>query len=73
MFEDVCSLATNQMGLFNDSVKDEFGRSILSDVFEPILQDISCLQDLDEYFQKRTMEIDQLTDELRSIGNVVHV
>jgi hypothetical protein len=73
MFEDVSSLAASQMGMFSDLVRDEFGQSILTDVFEPILQDISCLQELDEYYQKRVMEIDQLTDELRSIGSIVHV
>jgi hypothetical protein len=72
MFDDVFSLTLQHMGQFSDSVRDEFGQSIITDVFEPMLQDITCLQQLDELFQGRVAEMDQLSEELRSIGSAVH-
>ncbi len=68
MFADLFGLTSQQMGKFSDTVRDQFGQSIVSDVFEPILQDISGLQQLGEFYQARVMEINQLTVELKSIG-----
>jgi hypothetical protein len=72
MFDDLFSATSQQMGRFFDTVRDEFGQSIVSDVFEPLLQDISGLQQMGENFQTRTAEIDQLTEELQSVGNMAH-
>lgn len=72
MFDDLFHLTSQQMGKFSDTVRDEFGQSIISDVFEPLLQDISGLQQMGEFFHTRAAEIDQLTGELRSIGNMSH-
>lgn len=69
MFDDIYNLTSREMGLFSDSVNDEFGQSIITGVFEPILHEINGLQQLDELFQNRVTEIQQLTDELRSIGS----
>ena len=68
MFDDIYSLTSQHMDMFLDSVRDQFGQSIISDVFKPILQDVSSLQNMGELFQTRVAEIDQLTEELRSIG-----
>lgn len=70
MFDDLFNVTSQQMGKFSDTVRDEFGQSIVSDVFEPLLQDISGLQQMGELFQIRAAEIDQLTGELQSIGNM---
>ena len=72
MFDELFYMTTQHTGNFSDSVRDEFGQSIISDVFEPILQDISGLQKMGEMFQTRVAEIDQLTCELQSIGCVGH-
>lgn len=72
MFDDLFNVTSQQMGKFSDTVRDEFGQSIISDVFEPILQDISGLQQMRELFQTRAAEIDQLTGELQSIGSMAH-
>lgn len=69
MFDDLFNLTSQQMGKFSDTVRDQFGQSIISDVFEPLLQDISGLQQMGELFQARAAEIDQLTGELQSIGS----
>lgn len=72
MFDDLFNVTSQQMGKFSDTVRDEFGQSIISDVFEPLLQDISGLQQMGELFQTRAAEIDHLTGEVQSIGNRVH-
>ena len=72
MFDDQFNVTAQQMGKFSDTVRDEFGQSIISDVFEPLLQNISCLQQMGELFQARVAEIDQLTGDLQSIGKMTH-
>lgn len=72
MFDNLFNVTSQQMGKFSDTVRDEFGQSIISDVFEPLLQDISGLQQMGELFQTRAAEIDQLIDELQLIEGVVH-
>ena len=72
MFDDIFNMTSQQMGKFSDTVRDEFGQSIVSDVFEPLLHDISNLQQMEELFLTRVVEIDQLTGELQSIGNISH-
>ena len=72
MFDDLFNMTSQQMGKFSDTVRDEFGQSIVSDVFEPLLQDISCLQQMGELFQARAAAIDQLTGELQTIGSMCH-
>ncbi len=72
MFDDVFRLTSLRMERFADTVRDQFGQSIITDVFEPMLRDISRLQQLEEQFKTRIIEIDQLTEELRAIGNSTH-
>lgn len=72
MFDDLFNMTSQQMGNFSNTVRDEFGQSIISDVFEPLLQDIFSLQKIGELFQARAVEIDQLNAELQLIGNMGH-
>lgn len=72
MFDDLFNVTSQQMGKFSDTVRDEFGQSVVSDVFGLLLQDISGLQQMGELFQARAAEIDQLTGELQSIGSMGH-
>ncbi len=72
MFDDLFNVTSQYMGKFSDTVRDEFGQSIVSDVFEPLLQEIFGLQQMREFFQTRAAEIDQLTGELQSIGKRVN-
>ena len=66
-------VTSEHMGKFSDTVKDQFGLSIILEIFEPLLQDISGLQQMEELFQTRAADINQLTVELQSIGNSNHV
>ena len=72
MLDDLFNVTSQQMEKFSDTVLDEFGQSIISEVFEPLLRDISGLQQMEELFQARAAEIDRLTGELQSIGSMSH-
>lgn len=72
MFDYLCNLTLQHMSKFSDTVRDQFGQSIISEVFEPMLQNIFALQQMGEFFQTKATEIDQLLDELRSIGSTAH-
>lgn len=68
MFDGLFHVASQQMSKFSDTVRDELGQSIISDVFEPLLMEISGLKQMRESFYTRAAEIDQLTEELQTIG-----
>lgn len=68
MFKDVFNLTSRHKNLFDDTVRDAFGRSIVTDVFEPMIQNIEHLQRLDDSCGIRIAEIDQLLVEIRSMG-----
>ena len=70
MFDELFNVTSQQMDKFSDTVRDEFGQSIISDVFEPLLKDISGLQQLEKLFQTRVAEINKLTEELQLIGGM---
>jgi hypothetical protein len=63
MFDDLFNMTSQHMGKFSDTIRDDFGQSIISDVFEPLLQEISGLQQMGEFFQTRVAEIDQLIED----------
>lgn len=67
MFESLLHVNSKYMSDFSDNVSDQFGQSIISDVFEPIMREIIGLQQMGELFQSGVAEIDQLTEELKSI------
>ena len=70
MFEDLFNMNSQYMSDFSNNVSDQFGQSIISDVFEPIMQEIIGLQKMGELFQSRIAEIDQLTRDLQLIGSM---
>ena len=68
MFEDIRNLASGSMNAFSEGVRDEFGMSILHDVFELMLSEISGLIQMGEYIESTIKEINQLSQELQAIG-----
>ena len=69
MLNDLFNITSQQMSNFSDTVRDAFGQSIISDVFEPLLQNIFYLQQMQESFLTKSATIDRFIEELRSIGN----
>lgn len=72
MFDDLYYSTSQQMSVFSDTVRDQFGQSMISDVFEPIQQEINGLQQLDDHLQNTFREVDSLFAELRSIGSTAN-
>ena len=70
MFNEFYTAMSYQMQIFSENINDQFGQSIIFEIFEPTLQNISALQEMDEYFQMKIIEINQLMDELRAIGEL---
>lgn len=57
MIEDLFNMTSQQMGKFSDTVRDEFGHSITSEVFEPLLNDISASGKLENYFRPEPLRL----------------
>ena len=67
MFNGVIGYLSNERDRFNENVKDNFGNSIDSDMFNPIYQDLLKLQETYQNFKIKEAEINSLTMELRAI------
>ena len=67
MFNRVIGYFSNERDNFNENVKDNFGNSIDSDMFEPIYIDLLKLQETYQSFKIKETEINSLTMELRAI------
>ena len=67
MFNRVIGYFSNERDNFNENVKDNFGNSIDSDMFEPIYIDLLKLQETFQSFKIKETEINSLTMELRTI------
>ena len=67
MFNRVIGYFSNERNNFNENVKDNFGNSIDSDMFEPIYIDLLKLQETYQSFKIKETEINSLTMELRTI------
>lgn len=67
MFNRVIGYFSNERDNFNENVKDNFGNSIDSDMFEPIYIDLLKLQETYQSFKIKETEINSLTMELRTI------
>ncbi|UPU37499.1 hypothetical protein M1B72_07285 [Geomonas paludis] len=68
MFSTAHHIASRQNELFSASVRDEFGASLVSEVFEPMIEDVSALQRLNDHYQNTVYEVDSITEQLRSIS-----
>lgn len=72
MFESLIVLIGGILAIFKELVRDEVGQSIVVHVHEPFLEEAKALHQLEEYYQQRVAEIDQLTEELRALGKASH-
>jgi hypothetical protein len=52
---------------FRDSVRDDFGRSIVEDVFQPVAAELRVLEELDGEIRRVIHEIDARAEEARLI------
>jgi len=52
---------------FGECVRDDFGRSILNDIFSPIIMELCALERLNEDIQMEISEIDKRAAEARAL------
>jgi hypothetical protein len=69
-FTDISAFVTSQRDRFQEMVCDQFGASIIEDVFEPILGESKTLDSLNERIAKTSFETDQIIAEARGLGGI---
>lgn len=68
MFNDVFGMMGQCSETFRNSVNDAFGSSIVSDILEPIQNEINMLRSFHEEFQRQSLDLEQVLQELRSFN-----
>ena len=68
MFDDVFGMVGQCSETFRNSVNDAFGLSIISDVLEPIQNEISLLRSFHEEIQHQSLNIEQVLQEARAFN-----
>ena len=67
MFDDARFSLRRSKEAFADNVQDDFGESILQDMFEPLEREVSHLQQTDREADQEIRSIKMLLRELRAI------
>lgn len=67
MFDDVFGMTTWYTRNFRNGVRDSFGASIIADVLDPILKEVYVLRVFSEEFEKQSINIDQILEDVRNI------
>jgi hypothetical protein len=71
MFEDIHQSINRHMNIFSEGVRDEFGKSIVQEVFEPISSEAISLMRMAEEAERHILGINHILEEARSItGNL---
>ena len=74
MFDDIYGIARQCAENFSSGVHDAFGASIVTNVLDPIINELASLRSLNEEFNRLSLEIDQVLQEVRSLhldgGNI---
>jgi hypothetical protein len=60
-------LIRNARAAFGETALDDFGRSILEEVFSPIIMELCALEQLDEDIGREISDIDKRTEEACSL------
>ena len=68
MFNDVSGMMGQCSETFRNSVNDAFGSSIISDILDPIQNEISLLRSFHEEFQRQSLNLEQVLQEARSFN-----
>ena len=68
MFDDAFGMVEQCAETFHNTVHDTFGASIIGDVLDPIRNEIGLLRTFHEEAQCRSLAIEQLLQEARSLG-----
>lgn len=74
MFDDVFGMVEKYTDTFRSSVRDSFGASIITDVLDPIRDQIVLVRSVSEEFQRESLAIRQALHEASSmtLGEGIH-
>ena len=68
MFDDVSGMMGQCSETVRNSVNDAFGSSIISDILDPIQNEISLLRSFHEEIERQSLNIEQVLQEARSFN-----
>ena len=68
MFNDVSGMMGQCSETFRNSVNDAFGSSIISDILDPIQNEISLLRSFHEEFQRQSLDLEQVLQDARAFN-----
>ena len=68
MFDDVSGMMGQCSETFGNSVNDAFGSSIVSNVLDPIQNEISMLRSFHEEFQRQSLDLEQVLQDARAFN-----
>lgn len=57
MFEEILALCERQRDAFAENAQDDFGRSIVEDIYAPLLREISGMDEYSNCVQERCARI----------------
>jgi len=67
MLNELLDTIHHSSSLFEDTVRDSFGQSILNDIFVPVINEINSLQRLNEHLEHKENELKHQLEQIRSI------
>ncbi len=67
MFADVNNKLKSELNIFQETIKDSFGNSIVQEIYEPMINDINMLEQIEDSIKAKLMEIDSNLFEIRSM------
>lgn len=67
MFREVNGFISHSKFHFQSNVQDQFGQSIINDIYDPILNEVSALEQMEEESERQISDINKLLEEARSI------
>jgi len=68
MFDAVFGITKQHAENFQGSVRDAFGSSIITDVLDPILNEITFLRSFNEEFVRQSLKVDLVLQEAQAIN-----
>jgi hypothetical protein len=68
MFSEQLCRAHHSKSVFQDTVRDPFGQSVIENVFEPLISEAAGLAQMSEEAEKVIMEVDMLLQEAAGFG-----
>ena len=63
MFEEILKSYAAEMSSFEELAQDDFGRSIVADIYEPLMAEVSMMMELNNRNEEQRSAFQSLLDE----------